>query len=46
MFNRGFGGLEVCDSIWYVDCIVVLYVFCKVFFYVGDNDFNSGCSFV
>ncbi|WMJ67876.1 SGNH/GDSL hydrolase family protein [Stenotrophomonas sp. 24(2023)] len=42
VFNRGFGGSEVRDSTWYADRIVVPYAPCKVFFYAGDNDLNSG----
>jgi len=44
VFNRGFGGSEVRDSTWYADRIVVPYAPCKVFFYAGDNDLNSGRS--
>ncbi len=46
VFNRGFGGSEVRDSTWYADRIVVPYAPCKVFFYAGDNDLNSGRSAV
>lgn len=46
VFNRGFGGSEVRDSTWYADQIVVPYAPCKVFFYAGDNDLNSGRSAV
>lgn len=42
VFNRGFGGSEVRDSTWYAGRIVVPYAPCKVFFYAGDNDLNSG----
>lgn len=42
VYNRGFGGSEVRDSTWYADRIVVPYAPCKVFFYAGDNDLNSG----
>jgi len=42
VFNRGFGGSEVRDSTWYADQIVIPYAPCKVFFYAGDNDLNSG----
>ena len=42
VFNRGFGGSEVRDSTWYADRIVIPYAPCKVFFYAGDNDLNSG----
>lgn len=44
VFNRGFGGSEVRDSTWYADQIVIPYAPCKVFFYAGDNDLNSGRS--
>ena len=46
VLNRGFGGSEVRDSTWYADRIVVPYAPCKVFFYAGDNDLNSGRSAV
>ena len=39
-------GSEVRDSTWYADRIVVPYAPCKVFFYAGDNDLNSGRSAV
>ena len=42
VFNRGFGGSEVRDSTWYADQILIPYAPCKVFFYAGDNDLNSG----
>ncbi|WP_411849941.1 SGNH/GDSL hydrolase family protein [Stenotrophomonas sp. LGBM10] len=44
VFNRGFGGSEVRDSTWYAGRIVTPYAPCKVFFYAGDNDLNSGRS--
>jgi lysophospholipase L1-like esterase len=44
VFNRGFGGSEVRDSTYYADRIVIPYAPCKVFFYAGDNDLNSGRS--
>ncbi len=44
VFNRGFGGSEVRDSTWYAGQVVVPYAPCKVFFYAGDNDLNSGRS--
>lgn len=46
VFNRGFGGSEVRDSTYYADQIVIPYAPCKVFFYAGDNDLNSGRSAV
>ncbi|WP_447591992.1 SGNH/GDSL hydrolase family protein [Stenotrophomonas rhizophila] len=46
VFNRGFGGSEVRDSTWYAGQVVVPYAPCKVFFYAGDNDLNSGRSAV
>ncbi|MFT3756342.1 MAG: SGNH/GDSL hydrolase family protein [Pseudoxanthomonas sp.] len=42
--NRGFGGSEVRDSIWYANRIVVPYAPRLVVFYAGDNDINSGRS--
>ena len=44
VFNRGCAGAEVRDSTWYADRIVIPYAPCKVFFYAGDNDLNSGRS--
>ncbi|WP_422505131.1 SGNH/GDSL hydrolase family protein [Stenotrophomonas sp. GZD-301] len=44
VFNRGFGGSEVRDSTWYAGQIVIPYAPCKVVFYAGDNDLNSGRS--
>jgi len=44
VINRGFGGSEVRDSTYYADRVVVPYAPCKVFFYAGDNDLNSGRS--
>lgn len=44
VFNRGFGGSEVRDSSWYAGRIVIPYAPCKVFFYAGENDLNSGRS--
>jgi lysophospholipase L1-like esterase len=44
VFNRGFGGSEVRDSTWYAGQAIVPYAPCKVFFYAGDNDLNSGRS--
>ncbi|MEG2805939.1 SGNH/GDSL hydrolase family protein [Stenotrophomonas sp.] len=46
VLNRGFGGSEVRDSTWYAGQIVAPYAPCKVFFYAGDNDLNSGRSAV
>ena len=44
LINRGFGGSEVRDSTYYANQVVTPYAPCKVFFYAGDNDLNSGRS--
>ncbi|WP_313460370.1 SGNH/GDSL hydrolase family protein [Stenotrophomonas sp.] len=44
VINRGFGGSEVRDSTYYANQVVTPYAPCKVFFYAGDNDLNSGRS--
>lgn len=44
MINCGFGGLEINDVIYFVDCIVVLYWFSVIVMYVGDNDIVVGDS--
>jgi lysophospholipase L1-like esterase len=45
VFNRGFGGSEVRDSTWCRPSWCRMRQ-CKVFFYAGDNDLNSGRSAV
>jgi len=42
--NRGFGGSELADSVFYFDRIVAPYRPAVVVLYAGDNDINSGRS--
>lgn len=38
VLNRGFGGSEISDSLYYVDRIVLPYKPSAIVFYAGDND--------
>lgn len=38
VLNRGFGGSEISDSLYYVDRIVLPYKPSTIVFYAGDND--------
>lgn len=40
--NRGFGGSEIADSIYYFDRIVAPYKPAAIVFYAGDNDVARG----
>ena len=42
VLNRGFGGSEMGDLVYYVDKLIVPYKPKKVFIYEGDNDINNG----
>jgi lysophospholipase L1-like esterase len=42
VINRGFGGSELADSVFYVDRIVIPYAPRIVVLYAGDNDLNAG----
>lgn len=42
--NRGFGGSEVADSVYYADRIILPYRPRIVVFYAGDNDIANGVS--
>lgn len=42
--NRGFGGSEIADSVYYFDRIVLPYHPAVVVFYAGDNDIAAGKS--
>ena len=42
--NRGFGGSELADSVYYADRIVIPYRPKVVVVYAGDNDLNAGKS--
>ena len=40
--NRGFGGSEICDSVYYFDTLVAKHQPKTVVFYAGDNDVAGG----
>ncbi|NIA13324.1 MAG: hypothetical protein GWP08_04530 [Nitrospiraceae bacterium] len=40
--NRGFGGSEIADSVFYADRIVIPYKPRQIVFYAGDNDIANG----
>jgi len=40
--NRGFGGSEIADSIYYFDRVVAPYKPAAIVFYAGDNDIAKG----
>jgi lysophospholipase L1-like esterase len=42
--NRGFGGSEVIDSLFFADRIILPYKPMKIFLYAGDNDIGNGKS--
>jgi lysophospholipase L1-like esterase len=42
VINRGFGGSELADSVFYADRIVIPYAPRTVVLYAGDNDLNAG----
>jgi lysophospholipase L1-like esterase len=42
IINRGFGGSQTDDLIYYVDKLIVPYSPKKIFIYEGDNDLNAG----
>ena len=44
VFNRGFGGSHLCDSLAFADRIVIPYQPKLVVLYAGDNDIASGKS--
>jgi lysophospholipase L1-like esterase len=44
VINRGFGGSELADSVFYADRIVIPYRPRTVVLYAGDNDLKSGKS--
>lgn len=44
VINRGFGGSELADSVFYVDRIVIPYKPRLVVVYAGENDLNAGKS--
>ncbi|XOV90959.1 MAG: GDSL-type esterase/lipase family protein [Bacteroidota bacterium] len=42
IINRGFGGSNYADLLYYLDRIVIPYAPAKIFIYEGDNDIASG----
>lgn len=42
--NRGFGGSETTDLLYYFDKLILPYKSKQIFIYEGDNDLNSGKS--
>jgi lysophospholipase L1-like esterase len=42
VINRGFGGSELADSVYYADRVVIPYQPRTVVLYAGDNDLNAG----
>lgn len=40
--NRGFGGSQTSDLVYYFDKLILPYTPKKIFIYEGDNDINSG----
>ena len=40
--NRGFGGSQFSDLLYYLDRLVTCYKPSKIFIYEGDNDINAG----
>ncbi len=42
VINRGFGGSQYSDLLYYLDRIVIPYEPAKIFIYEGDNDIASG----
>lgn len=44
VINRGFGGSQIVDSIYFADRIVIPYQPAKIFLYAGDNDVAKGKS--
>ena len=41
VINRGFGGSEISDVIFYYDRIIKPYAPARIFFYAGDNDIED-----
>ena len=42
VINRGFGGSEIADSIWFADRIIIPYQPRQIVFYAGNNDIALG----
>jgi lysophospholipase L1-like esterase len=44
VLNRGFGGSQLRDAVWYADQVAIRYRPRMVVLYAGDNDLNAGRS--
>jgi lysophospholipase L1-like esterase len=44
VINRGFGGSQIADSIYYADRVAIPYEPSAIVFYAGGNDINAGKS--
>jgi len=44
VLNRGFGGSQLRDAIWYADEVAVRYAPWRIVLYAGDNDIDAGRS--
>ena len=42
VLNRGFGGSQLRDAVWYADAIAVRYAPRRIVLYSGDNDIDAG----
>ncbi|WP_242113019.1 SGNH/GDSL hydrolase family protein [Luteimonas aquatica] len=42
VLNRGFGGSQLRDAVWYADQVAVRYRPSRIVLYAGDNDINAG----
>ena len=42
VLNRGFGGSQVRDSVWFADEVAVRYRPRQILIYAGDNDIDAG----
>ena len=42
VLNRGFGGSQIADSVYYADRIVIPYAPRQIVLYAGGNDLNAG----
>jgi hypothetical protein len=41
VYNRGFGGSQICDSVYYAERIVIPYKPKQIVFYAGGNDIHA-----
>src|SRR5690606_38421050 len=42
VLNRGFGGSQLRDAIWYADQVAIRYAPRRIVLYAGDNDIDAG----